>query len=294
MPTRILVTGASGLLGGYLLQELVRQATSAVAWSGSVGGSVAGVPLRPVDLADADAVAAAFRADRPSSVIHAAALTRVADCFRDPERARRINVQGTRHLADLAGDAGVRLVLPSTDLVFDGQRGWYTERDGPAPLSVYGQTKVAAEQAVLAVPGAAVARISLLFGPTGTGRPGFFDQQAAALREGRPIHLFDDEWRTPLSLRTAARALIALVASDVGSIVHVGGPERMSRVEMGRRLAAVLGSDASAIVPTRREQAGTEEPRPRDTSLDSSRWRRHFPVLLWPDFEDAVREMMEG
>jgi dTDP-4-dehydrorhamnose reductase len=287
----VLVTGASGLLGGYLLEELGRQATPAVAWSGSAGGAVAGVALRPVDLVDPDAVATAFRAERPSAVLHAAALTRVADCFSNPERARRVNVQGTRHLAALAGDTGVRLMLVSTDLVFDGARGWYTERDSPAPLSVYGQTKLAAERAVLAVPGAVVARVSLLYGPSHNARPGFFDQQAAALRERRPLQLFEDEWRTPLGLRTAARALAALVDSDVGGIVHIGGPERMSRLEMGRRLAAVLGCDASAIVPARREQAGAGEPRPCDTSLDPSRWRRSFPGLPWPDFEEALGEM---
>jgi dTDP-4-dehydrorhamnose reductase len=290
----VLVTGASGLLGGYLLQELCRQATPAVAWSGPSHGAVAGVALRPVDVADAAAVAGAFREDRPAAVIHAAALSRVADCFHDPDRAGRVNVEGARVLAGLAADARVRLVLVSTDLVFDGERGWYAERDPPSPLSVYGRTKVAAERAALAAPGAVVARVSLLFGPGLTGRTGFFEQQAAALRAGRPLQLFEDEWRTPLSLRTAARALTALAASDIEGIVHVGGPERMSRLEMGRRLAAVLGSDASAIVPARREQVGAGEPRPRDTSLDSSRWRRRFPELPWPDFEEALREMMDG
>jgi dTDP-4-dehydrorhamnose reductase len=143
-----------------------------------------GAPLRPVDLADAGAVAAAFREARPDAVLHAAALARVADCHRDPERARRVNAAGSAVLAELAAAAGARLVLVSTDLVFDGARAPYREEDPPAPVSVYGRSKVAAEGAVLAVPRAAVARVSLLFGPSLTGRPSFFDEQVAALRAG--------------------------------------------------------------------------------------------------------------
>jgi dTDP-4-dehydrorhamnose reductase len=265
-----------------------------VAWSGSGRATLAGVPLRPVDLGAAAAVAAAFREAHPVAVIHAAAVTNVAACFRDPDRASRVNAEGTRLLAELAAGARARLLLVSTDLVFDGERGWYAEHDSPAPLSVYGRTKVAAEKAVLAVPGGAVARVSLLFGPSLVGQPAFFDQQAAALRARRPIPLFEDEWRTPLSLRTAAGALTALVAGDVEGLVHVGGPERMSRLEMGRRLAAVIGCDPSTIVPARRAQAAADESRPRDTSLDASRWRSCFPGLPWPDFEEALREMMAG
>jgi dTDP-4-dehydrorhamnose reductase len=281
---RILLTGAGGQLGGYLLRELQGSADAVIAWAGS----------RAVDLRNKDAVVAALREARPDAVIHAAAVSSVARCHADPQTAHAVNVGGTDLLARLADEARARLVFVSTDLVFDGENAPYAEDDRPSRLSVYGRTKADAEAAVLARPRTVVARVSLLFGPSLVGRPSFFDEKVAALRDRRPCPLFADEWRTPLSLRTAARALVALARSDYEGVLHVGGPERLSRLEMGRRLAAFLGVDAVALVETTRAAAAVPGPRPRDTSLDSSRWRALFPGQPWPGWEDALREMGVG
>jgi dTDP-4-dehydrorhamnose reductase len=285
---RWLVTGASGQLGGYLLRELAAAGEAVIAWSGSTRGPLLGVDLQPVDLADAAELGAAFRQARADFVVHAAALAKVADCYHDPRRAEQVNTRGTAVLAELAAAAGARLVLSSTDLVFDGERAPYREDDPPAPLSVYGRTKAAAEGPVLAA-GGVVARVSLLYGPTLVGRPAFFDEQVTAMRVGKAVTLFEDEWRTPLSLHTAARALLALARSDYRGVLHVGGPERLSRLEMGRRLAAYLGVDSGVIRAVRRDQVAAAEPRPRDTSLDSSRFRAFFPGQPWPTLEESLR-----
>jgi dTDP-4-dehydrorhamnose reductase len=84
--------------------------------------------------------------------------------------------------------------------------------------------------------------------------------------------------------------MIAAAWSDVTGILHIGGPERMSRLEMGRRLAVLLRADPSVIAPIRRDQAPAAEPRPRDASLDSSRWRRLFPGLAWPTWEESLKD----
>jgi dTDP-4-dehydrorhamnose reductase len=288
---RVLVTGGSGQLGAYLLRELVQRETPTAAWGGARPGERFGVPLRAIDLADTDQTAAAFHEERPDVVIHAAAMARIADCYRDPGRAERVNVQGTALLAELADRARARLVYVSTDLVFDGERGNYREDDPVRPLSVYGRTKAAAEQAVLAHPRQAVVRPSLLFGPTRADRPAFFDEQLTALRQRRPCPLFADEWRTPLALVTAARGLLAVAASDFAGLLHLGGPERLSRLEMGQRLASFLRLDPSVLGAVTRASLPAPEPRPRDVSLDSSRWRQLFPAVPWPAWEEALREM---
>jgi dTDP-4-dehydrorhamnose reductase len=285
---RLLVTGAGGQLGAYLLRELSDCGSAVAAWSGSRQGKLFGVSLTPVDLTDRAAVAVAFRAARPDVVVHCAALSSVAGCHRDPARAESVNLGGTRLLAELADEARTRLLYVSTDLVFDGERGGYREGDAPAPPSVYGRTKALAEEAVRASPRGLVVRVSLLFGPTLIGRPSFFDEQLAALRQRRPCTLFSDEWRTPLSLATAARSLVELAVSDHAGVLHLGGPERMSRLEMGHRLSAHIGADASVIVPVRRKDVAAPEPRPRDTSLDSSRWRGLFPHEPWPGYEQSL------
>jgi dTDP-4-dehydrorhamnose reductase len=288
---RVLLTGATGKLGAYLLRHLRSVGVDVTAWGGSQRGELFGTVLRPVDLADADAVAAAFADARPDAILHSAAVALISDCYRDPERARAVNVAGTARLAELAADAGARLLFVSTDIVFDGERGNYREDDPPSPLSVYGRTKADAEAAVLSTRRGVVVRVSLLFGPCLTGRPSFFDDQAAALRAGRPVKLFLDEWRTPLGLATAARALAAVASSDVTGLLHLGGPERLSRLEMGLRLAAHLGSNPELVVPVRRDDVPSPEPRPRDTSLDSSRWRSLFPREPWPDWDESLAEM---
>jgi dTDP-4-dehydrorhamnose reductase len=286
---RWLVTGATGLLGGYLLRELRDE--SVVAWSGSQQSSAFSVPLTRIDVTDHDVTAAAFRAAAPDAVIHVAAVARVDECRREPDKARRVNTDATRHLAELAADRGARFVFVSTDLVFDGEQGNYREDDLPNPLTVYGRTKADGEAAVMAISRTAVARLSLLHGPCLTGRSSFFDRMVTALRENRPIPLFTDEWRTPLDLPTAAKALVALGRSDVNGLLHVGGPERLSRLEMGRQLAEVLGVSGESIVVTGRNDVPADEPRPRDTSLESSRWRRLFPTIAWPSYCDVLESV---
>lgn len=286
--TRLLVTGASGALGGYLLAHLARLGRPVIAWSGSTAGVCSGIALRPVDLADPSALERSWRDDAPTGVIHAAAMASVAHCLQQPDRARAINVAATARLARLCATHGARLVLVSTDLVFGGDRAPYAEADAPAPLSVYGRTKVEAEQAVLSHPGHVVARVSLLYGPSLTGRPGFFDAQLRALRAGSSMPLFVDEWRTPLDLPTAAAALVRLADAAGTGVYHLGGPERMSRLGMGRRLAHTLGLDDRVFRPARRSDAPGEA-RPADTSLTSTRWRSEFADLPWPSFDEAVR-----
>jgi dTDP-4-dehydrorhamnose reductase len=202
-----------------------------------------------------------------------------------------VNVAGSQTLATLAAERGAFLILVSTDLVFDGQAGSYHEQSIPAPLSVYGQSKLDAEQAVLASGRHAVVRASLLFGPAINGRPAFFDQQINALRNQEDCPLFHDEWRTPLSLRTAAAELARLAADPRPGVWHLGGPERMSRLEMGRRVCAFLELDDQYLVPASRLKAVASEPRPCDVSLDTSRWRSTFPVATFPDFEAELATM---
>jgi dTDP-4-dehydrorhamnose reductase len=294
---RLLLTGASGQLGSYLLRECLQRGQTVVAWSGRQQGELFRCPLRPLDIAEPDMVAAAFRDTRPDGIVHTAALAAVSDCQRDPGRAERINIRGSAVLAELADRAKIPLVHVSTDMVFDGEHAPYCEGAAVAPLSTYGRTKAEAERAVLAYPRNTVVRLSLLFGPSLSGRPSFFDQQIQALRQNQRITLFYDEWRTPLSLQVAARALLALAvgtgaaSADPLGLLHLGGPERLSRLEMGQRLATFLDCDPAVIVPASRTSIAAAEPRPADLSLDSSRWRSLFPMQEWPAWDEALSQL---
>jgi dTDP-4-dehydrorhamnose reductase len=288
--TDTLLTGASGQLGSYMLREFARADASAVAWSGSHQGERFGYPIRPIDLTNLDDVANAFASIAPRTVIHSAALSRLDQCFSDPNTARRINTQATQQLVELAAARNVRFVYVSTDLVFDGEGEWYTETDAASPTSIYGATKLEAERYVLDYANGVVVRVSLLFGPSLAGQESFFDKQSVALHEHKPCTLFKDEWRTPLSLLSAARGLMAVAATDYQGLLHLGGPERMSRLEMGQRLARSLGLDDSLLQAASRTDIEFPEPRPRDTSLDSRLWRSLCPKTPWPYWDDAIAE----
>jgi dTDP-4-dehydrorhamnose reductase len=285
---RIVLTGASGSLGAYLVKELVRRGHDVIAWSGSRVGERSGIPLVPVDLEDGDAIGQRLDRDDPDAVIHAAALSAAEVVRRDPERGHRLNVLATRAIADWCGRHGRRLVYTSTDLVFDGSRPWNREDDPAEPILAYGRTKRDAEFAVTAIPTGLVARLSLLFGPSLCGRDAFFDRAIAALARGEPQTFFDDEFRTPLNLTTAARTLVRLTELEVAGIVHVGGVERMSRHELMSRAAAALGLDGTLVRANRRDEFASAEPRPADASLDTSRLAGLLPDLKRPTVEEAL------
>jgi dTDP-4-dehydrorhamnose reductase len=283
---RILVTGASGRLGSALIERLASEGQhDVIAWSGTTTGARAAVPLRAVDLGDVRAVAEALEQEDPDAVIHAGALSSADAVYRDPARGHAVNVDATRRLAEWAGSRGRRLVFTSTDLVFDGLKAWYREDDPPGPILAYGRTKCEAERPVRAAPRGLVARLSLLFGPTPSGRPGFFDLAMEALRRGESRAFFEDEFRTPLDYRTAADILVRLVESEAVGIVHVGGPERLSRFDLMRRAALAAGIDPALVRPGRLADVILPEPRPADASLDSSRLTGLFPALIRPSIE---------
>ena len=287
---RILITGASGQLGAYLINRIVDKGGEVVAWSHSTEGERSGILLRPVDLTNASATDLALEESRPDAIIHAAALSAAEAVRLDPVGSTAINVGATRRIADWCDRRGCRLIFTSTDLVFDGSLAWNRE-DGPAePILAYGKTKRRAEPAVLGIANGLVARVSLLYGPSRCGRPSFFDQAIQAFHSGDTRSFFEDEYRTPLDLATAAEILVRLAGTDLTGLVHVGGPERMSRFDLMSRAATALGLDPGLVWPCRRADATLAEPRPADVSLDTTRLVSALIDLHRPLIEEALRD----
>lgn len=289
---RVLITGASGLLGRYVLSARPASVT-VLAWSSKEEPPAVGVPLTAVNLEEVRTLEGAYRMSRPAAVVHLAAWSNVGDCAREPVRARRINTEATATLAALARSDGIPMLFASTDLVFDGTQPPYGEDAPVNPLSVYGRTKAEAEPAVLEA-GGTVVRFPLLFGPGREGRTSFFDTMLNAVDRGAPLPLFDDEYRTPLDLASAASLLWALIEKPHPGIVHAGGPERMSRYEMGTRLAAYLGVSSSHLQKVPRSAVPGLEPRPADTSMDSTLLARILPSLPSPTYEEALADLLES
>lgn len=285
-----LLTGATGYLGQYLVRELEAESTGFLACSGTSTSSHKTVPYHSIDLTNQSLVTSLLEKIQPRTIIHCAALARQLECWQNPERAHQINAETTAHLAREAVRLGCRLIYVSTDLVFDGTKPHLQEDDGPNPISIYGRTKWEGEKAAQLCPSSLIARISLLFGPSFSGKPSFFDHQVQNLLRGQPLHLFEDEWRTPLSVATAAKALILLSRSDRTGVIHLAGNDRLSRLEMGKILARRLRIEAPKIIATRR--GSDPEARPRDVSLDCTRFRTLFPELDLGGYRADLEKMI--
>jgi dTDP-4-dehydrorhamnose reductase len=242
------------------------------------------------DLVDLASVTRLLDETRPDAVLHAAAMGRSDDCAARPGDAERANAVLPGLLAGECRERRLRLVALSTDLVFDGARSFVTESDPAQALGVYGRSKRAGEQAVLAAfPGAAVARVALVLGRGHGPRTTSSESILRALRSARPITLYTDEHRTPVDPESLAEALARLLAGRQAGLYHLGGPERLSRYELGRRVAIAFGLPEDGLVPgTQASHAGTERRAP-DVSLDSSRARRELGWQPRP-LDVAIRE----
>ena len=285
---RILLTGASGQLGAYLIDRLRLDGHEVIPWSGSETGHRSNLPLRPVDLTDPVASERALAEGDPDLILHAAAMSAAEGVRRDPGRARAVNVEATGRLAGWCVRHGRRLVFTSTDMVFDGERIWSRESDPASPGLAYGRSKVAAEETVLGSPGVLVARLPLLFGPSRCGRTGFFDASLEAMRRGEPRTFFEDEWRTPLHLAVAADLLARLIGAGASGLLHVAGAERVSRFDLMRRAAIASGIDPGMVRANRRADAPGPEPRPGNLSLDTSLLAATLPDLVRPSIEASL------
>ncbi|HET7293699.1 MAG TPA: SDR family oxidoreductase [Vicinamibacteria bacterium] len=268
---RLLVTGAAGVLGGRLAALLAR--SHSVVAARHEAAVPAGLAALELDLLSPDAAEAALEAARPDAVVHAAALVEPDRCEREPELAARLNTGASERLAAACARHGAKLILVSTDLVFDDADERH-EGAAPHPVSVYGRTKRAAEEAVLAADGRhAVARVPLVIGhghgPRGTAT----EAVCWALRERRPLELYADQWRTPSDPESTAAACESILERDARGIFHLGGGARVTRHELGLRVAAVFGQPTALIAATTHDLRPPEAPRPRDACLDSARTR---------------------
>lgn len=234
----IWVTGAGGLIGNAIVQ-------AASQWAPFT--AVIGLTRTDLDLTDFTALEQRFASDDPDAVIHCAAMSQPMDCMRDPEGASRVNVAVTRRLAELFAD---RFVLYfSTDLVLDGRKGQYTEEDPPKPLHHYGATKLAGEDSVCDFQNHAVLRTALNFGASIAGDRSFNERMRRQLQEGDEFTLFEDEYRSPLSVEVTARVAWEMTRHRIGGLFLLGGAEKVSRWQIGKAFMDRWGKLPGKIRP---------------------------------------------
>ena len=286
---RVLVTGAGGLLGGRLAALLHARGLDVLAAHRRVLPPPGPRRVR-VELTDEAALSRLFDRWPPDAVVHAAALGRPDLCEASPEEAERANTRLPRTVARHCRERTIRLVALSTDLVFAGDRRFVSERDAAAPTSLYGRTKLAGEEAALREhEAAAVARVALVLGRGHGPRRTSTESVFRALTGGPPLRLFVDEYRTPVDPESVADAIERLLVRGGSGIFHLGGPERLSRHELGVRVARAFGFAESAVTAARQADHPGPDRRAADVSLDSTRARRELGWEPRP-IDEAIRE----
>jgi dTDP-4-dehydrorhamnose reductase len=266
MAPRLLITGGSGFIGGCLIRRAASEHLAATYLRSQPPAGPA--TWYRLDVRDRAAVLGCIRAARPAVVIH------TAYDKADPQAAI---VRGTAHVVTAAQDAGARVLLISTDMVFDGRRGAYREEDAPSPITEYGRAKAIAERAALGA-GGVVVRTSLVY-RVHPPDPTNYALLHTPLRQGRTPLLFTDEYRCPILVDDLADALLELAAwrpsqwasLPAGGVLHIAGPDRLDRYTFACHLAPHFGIDPARL------QAATLSTshlvRPADCSLDTSRAR---------------------
>jgi dTDP-4-dehydrorhamnose reductase len=268
------------------------------------GWSIVSTHLRPyaveapgvleliADVRSRSAMEQVFAEHRPDAVVHAAGIASVDYSERHTEESRASNLGGTRNMAELCAVSGARLVYISTNAVFDGSNDSYHEFDSVNPVNEYGRIKVACERLVkMTIDRCVIARPILMYGwPHPMGRPNPVTWVIDALERGEILHVVNDVFENPIYNICAARAIWAILASDVAGVFHLAGRDVTSRYELARTVARIFDLDDTLIRPVSSDYFPAIAPRPRNTSFVTTRMESDLGVPPSP-LEESLRLM---
>ncbi len=231
---RVAITGAAGLFGRRLMEVF------------EVRHTVFPLMRAEADITRAEEIHAAFRKIQPDVVLHAAAVPDLDVCEADPESAFRVNVEGTRHVVEAARELAAAVALISTDAVFDGKKQTpYTESDPTDPPTVYGRTKVLAEQVAQSLPKHHIFRVSVLFGP---GKSNFVEKGLRRIAAGEEYVVAADQVGSATHTPDAARKIMEVVEAQSYGLFHLSNQGACSRLELAQRAAQLAGLDPNRVI----------------------------------------------
>ncbi|MEM2117718.1 MAG: dTDP-4-dehydrorhamnose reductase [Candidatus Bathyarchaeia archaeon] len=288
--TELLVTGASGLLG-HKITSLTKNRYKIIPLYNTR-------PLHPnsikLNITNLSETLTLFDKLRPNVVIHTASETNVDKCETEKEHAWRVNFEGTRNITLACARANAKLVYISTDYVFDGEKGNYTEQDKPNPINHYGLTKLEGEQQVTKnCKNYAILRTSVLYGwhPL---KQNFVTWTINQLKQNKQITVVDDHFNTPTLADNLAEIALEIVKRDLRGLFHTSGSERISRYEFAKQIAKTFNLNSHLIKPIKMNQLTTWiAKRPKDSSLNTSKIQKQLktkPLNITEGLERMVKE----
>lgn len=285
MKKKVLITGVSGLLGNNLAY-CFKDRYEIVGVYHRHPVTLEGIQTRAADLTISEEAAALLRDVRPDVLIHCAAQANVDACEENPEEAWRINGLATRYLCQAAEGLSTKLVYISTDLVYDGEKGGFSEDDPPNPVNVYGQTKLRAEAEALKRPGTLVLRTNF-FGWNVQEKWSLGEWAVHCLSAGKPIKGFCDSIFSAIYIFELAKILEKAFLKDLAGVYNCGSRTSLSKYDFLRTIAGKLGLDEGLIERISVHDFGFKARRARNLSLNVAKLSRAVGMRM-PSLEESI------
>lgn len=300
--TRLLITGVSGLLGINLALEAVQNGYDVVGWTNS--RTLKNTPFQhaTVALENLENLPAALQNARPDAVIHCAAIASLDVAEQNPQLADLVNAQAPGVLAQTAKTMGIPFVQISTDAVFDGSRGNYSEDDMPNPLNTYAQSKLAGEESVRqAYPDSLIARV-VFYGWSLNGKRSLAEFFFNNLSQGKPVNGFKDSIFSPLYVRDLADLLLEAMSKRLTGTYHFFSKESLSKYDFGVALARRFELDENLIEAMQTSQGNLLTKRSLNLSINTAKLQNalghDLPGIaegverLFDDYQKGLRQQL--
>lgn len=280
---RLFITGGSGLLGSKFTKFAQEYEVISTYNSNPQENAI------KLDITDEDDVINKIVSISPDFVVHSAALTNVDYCEDHQEEAYKINALGTLNIAKACKKADAKLIYVSTDFVFDGEEGLYSENHKTNPVSYYGKSKLKGEEFVQNTNiNFAIARVSVLYGWHTNFN--YVTWVIDELKAGNKINIVTDEYNSPTYAENAAEAILKIYTNDKKGIYHIAGDERINRFKFAENIAHVFELDDTLINPIKSEELTRKAQRPMDSSLSVRKAQRNLDIKLLNTL-DGLKEM---
>ena len=261
---RILVIGSNGMLGQRLVEFYnAKNNVELLTCSAEESSFIPNVDYKQLDITQKNKVREIILSFFPDVIINTAAFTNVDKSETEKETAWKINVNGLENIALYAWTIDAHLIHISTDYIFDGKSGPYSEDDKPNPISYYGRTKLAGENSIrTSGVNFTIIRANILYGPAKYGRPDFVKWVVNSLRANQTIRIVTDQIGNPTYIDDLVNAIGNVIELKKEGVYNVGGKEFLSRYDFTLRIAKFFNLDEKLIKPILTKELNQPAPRP--------------------------------
>ncbi len=283
---RIMLTGAFGQLG-HSLTNVLNKKHDLILTGREIPASKKGIKLNIQNKIHLNEI---IQSTEPDIIINLAAMTNVDDCEVNPTLAREINIAGVQNIIESFSG---KIIQISTDYVFDGKNGPYSESDEVSPVSIYGQTKLDAEKILLeSNNNHLIIRGNVLYDYNPYIKSSFLNWVIQSLQNGNEINVANDIFNNPTWSRSMADIIKICLSNDINGILHWGDKDYISRYDFAKIISEKFSLKSSLIKPISSSELGLIAPRPLNSGLISEKAIKLLNVLQ-PSIDDCLNEILQ-